>query len=278
MCFEAVQHQWQAEQHPNGYRDPTKPSSSHKTAPSDRHIVVQTSSSWLPACAALGWGHPPPWCRCPGRCAPSAAAGAPSCAGCCCSCWPSGCKSHTQHTCQHSKNRGESLRKEVNDIQGLCSKRRESLSLDLEVNAGVSWCLTSPWEVNRPALTRGTKILMETCPAACQGLQWELLVPEVQVMPQQWHHHQVSHCTQLPNTTAAFGEVQQERRLWQKSEYNDLFWAATSTFALLQEVLLLLSPLSVVLPGIIWDKTSHCNFNNCYWVYLCLKVINSSWD
>lgn len=76
-----------------------------------------------------------------------------------------------------------------------CSKRRRSPSSDLAVNAGASWCLTSAWEGlphpggDRPALTQGTKILMQMCPAACQGFQWELLVPEMQVMPQHRCHH-----------------------------------------------------------------------------------------
>lgn len=65
-------------------------------------------------------------------------------------------ETETEHTWEQENSRRESLGQEMKDIQGVCSKRRESPSSDLEVNTGVSWCLTSPWETTRKVTDQHT--------------------------------------------------------------------------------------------------------------------------
>lgn len=59
---------------------------------------------------------------------------------------PAAGKSEREDTCEQKKIRRESLGQELKDIQWVCSKGRESPSLDLAINMGASWRLASPWE------------------------------------------------------------------------------------------------------------------------------------
>ena len=61
---------------------------------------------------------------------------------------PAAAKSERERedTREWKKIRREGLGQEPEDIRRVCSRRSESTNLDVAVDAGASWRLTSPWE------------------------------------------------------------------------------------------------------------------------------------